>query len=200
MFGSIRIFVDRTPDPVGPASILAIMDALSERLQIRYDCISYTLPDPDSNCDIVDMTFRNNQSERERFLHTDINPLYSDCHGDKSAPVLFAFCEHNPSSLYKDLRIGLRFPHGCVPFEICADFDVKQQKNPLDFSTYRTILAEITAMGYEINNSFCSFYPRRNLAATFDGGQIGSFLEAGGKRNVEYSIRHRKHKCLDCIP
>ena len=197
MYGSLRLFIEKTPDAVGAETIVSLMDVLSAELGIPYDFIQYTLPDPDSNRDLVDQVFPVNEAGRERFRKEEIIPLYTGCHGDLSTPIFSASCDQESCSLYKNIRIRVIFPHDCFPFEISADFDLKQRKKPFDFSSYQGILSKVETMGFEINNSFCSIYGRKNLAATFDGGQIGSFPGLSGRRNIESAVLHRKHLCMN---
>lgn len=198
MYGSIRIFVDKTPEWIGAQNILGVFELFADALGKTYDFISYTLFDPDKDCALIDEKFLYDPAGKKRFLDTSIIPVAFGEKGDLSAPFLSATCEGKANQIYAEISVQVQFPVYSAPFTIRVDYEQKGI-GALSLEKYARLIQGLCALGFPVNNAFYHVYSRKNEAATLDGGQIGPLISLREHENLRNSVMHRKESCLNRI-
>lgn len=188
--------MDKVPDPVNAKTILPIFELFSDKLGKSYDYISYILFDPEKDGTIVNKIYSYTMTGKASFLNTEIIPLISDNYGNLSAPFIKAACISKPSVLYSAIRVEIQFPVLTMPLIIRVDYEQGSTKK-LNFQKYLQLISEMHILGFHVNNSFFHVYPRKSMAATLDGGQIGSITTFGERQTIKKAVAHRQEECVN---
>ncbi len=196
MYCSLRVYIDKVNRSVNAQNILDIFEVFEIVLCKSYDYISYILFDPDRDRTLIDEKYSYDSIGKNRFLNTDILPVFVGKSGDMSSPFIGAYCASKSTQLYSKIRVQIQFPDHTQPFVIRVDYEQKEEEK-LTLEKYAYLMKRISSIGFHVNNSFYHVYAKKGEVFTLDGGQCGSLLTYYERNNLKNSVMHRKAGCIN---
>lgn len=199
MYGSYRFYIDRWPKKITASDVLDIFDMLGSALGASFTRIIHTLFSMDNDEPITNVEYTNDTHGREAFISSGIVLLFTSKFGEQFDSFFTATCNVAANKLYDCIYINVRLPFSSNPLIISIDYDNNYVSKDINFSRFIYIHNRLNDMGYRVNNAFHCKYHRKNTAACFDGGQIGSIVPLKEKRWIRRSVAHRQKRCTNCM-